>query len=54
VKLTNEHIDYIIKDLNYRGIVAEGIDGEMIDHICSATEAEMADGKNLLKRITVY
>jgi putative ABC transport system permease protein len=49
VKLTNEHIDYIIKDLNYRGVVAEGIEEEMIDHICSATEAEMADGKKFIE-----
>lgn len=42
--LTSEHIDYIIKDLHYRGIVAEGIEGELTDHICSAVETEMAKG----------
>ncbi len=41
MQLTNDHIDYIIKDLQYRGIVVEGIEDEMIDHICSAVEAEM-------------
>ena len=28
--LTNEHIDFIIKDLNYRGIVADDIQDELI------------------------
>ena len=41
MKLESEHIDYIIKDLNYRGIVAEGIQDELIDHVCSAVEKEM-------------
>jgi putative ABC transport system permease protein len=44
MKLSNDHIEYIIKDLNYRGIVAEGIQDELIDHICSAVETEMASG----------
>lgn len=48
VKLTNEHIDYIIKDLNYRGIVVEGIQDELIDHICSAVETEMAGGARFI------
>lgn len=48
VQLTNEHIDYIIKDLHYRGIVAEGVEEELIDHVCSATEGEMARGKRFL------
>ncbi len=41
MKLESEHIDYIIKDLNYRGIVADGIQDELIDHVCSAVEKEM-------------
>jgi putative ABC transport system permease protein len=48
VTLTSEHIDYIIKDLNYRGIVAEGIQDELIDHICSAVETEMANGTRFI------
>ncbi len=48
-ELTKEHIEYIIKDLNYRGIVAEGIEQEIIDHICSATEAEMETGKKFIE-----
>jgi putative ABC transport system permease protein len=46
--LTSEHIDYIIKDLNYRGIFAEGIQDELIDHICSSVETEMATGKKFI------
>lgn len=42
--LSGDHIDYIIKDLNYRGIVAEGIQDELIDHICSSVETEMEGG----------
>ena len=46
--LTGEQTDYIIKDLNYRGIVAEEIQDELIDHVCSAVEAEMAAGKKFI------
>jgi putative ABC transport system permease protein len=44
MNLSEDHINYIIKDLNYRGIVAEGVQEELLDHICSATEAEMEKG----------
>lgn len=47
--LTNEHIDYIIKDLHYRGLVYEGLEGELTDHICSAVEVEMANGKRFIE-----
>src|ERR1043165_8855411 len=46
--LTGEQTDYIIKDLNYRGIVAEEIQDELIDHVCSAVETEMAAGKKFI------
>jgi putative ABC transport system permease protein len=48
VKLTNEHISYIIKDLHYRGIVADGVQDELIDHVCSAVEAEMKNEKKFI------
>jgi putative ABC transport system permease protein len=48
-ELSKDHIDYIIKDLHYRGVVAEGIEEEMIDHICSATEVEMEKGKKFIE-----
>ncbi len=46
--LNSGHIDFIIKDLNYRGIVAEDIQDELIDHVCSAVESEMLEGKNFI------
>lgn len=46
--LTNEHINYIIKDLNYRGIVAEDIQDELIDHVCSAVESEIGRGAKFI------
>jgi putative ABC transport system permease protein len=42
MQLTDEHIDYIAKDLNYRGIVHDGLEQELVDHICSAVEEKMA------------
>jgi putative ABC transport system permease protein len=47
-QLNNEHIDYIIKDLHYRGIVLDGFQDEMADHICSAVEAEMEKEKRFI------
>ena len=44
IHLNSEHIDFIVKDLNYRGIVLEGFQDEIIDHFCTAVEAEM-EGK---------
>jgi putative ABC transport system permease protein len=49
LKLTNEHIDYITKDLTFRGIIADEIQGELIDHICSAVEHEMKNGKRFIE-----
>jgi len=46
--LNSQHIDYIVKDLNYRGIVVEGFQDEIIDHVCSAVEAEMEKGKRFI------
>jgi putative ABC transport system permease protein len=48
VNLTNEHINYIIKDLHHRGIIYEGLQEELIDHICSGVEAEMDGGKKFI------
>ncbi len=46
--LHHDHIDYIIKDLHKRGIVADGIQEELIDHICSAVEIQMSRGIKFL------
>jgi putative ABC transport system permease protein len=48
MSLSNEHIDYITKDLNYRGIVADGIQDELIDHVCSAVEKELKKEKRFI------
>lgn len=47
-QLNNQHIEYIIKDLHYRGIVLDGFEGEMIDHICTAVEEKMTDGQRFM------
>jgi len=46
--LTDDHISYIIKDLNFRGIVADGIQEELIDHICVAVETKMTNGTRFI------
>src|SRR5690606_16913773 len=48
MQLNAEHIAYIIKDLHYRGIVAEGIQDELVDHVCSATENRMQQGHRFI------
>jgi putative ABC transport system permease protein len=53
VKLNNEHIDYIIKDLRYRGVVLENFQDEVIDHVCSAVEKEMENGKRFIDAYTI-
>ena len=47
-QLTSEHINYIIKDLHYRGLVYEPLQNELVDHICSSVENEMEQGKNFI------
>lgn len=44
MELTDSHIDYIIKDLTYRGLIVDGIQSEIVDHICSRVESEMKNG----------
>lgn len=48
MQLTAEHINYIIKDVHYRGIVVDGLKDEIIDHICSSVETEMHSGKRFM------
>ena len=48
MKVTDEHISYIIKDLNYRGIIAAEVQDELIDHVCSAVELKMGEGKKFI------
>jgi hypothetical protein len=44
-QLTDEHINFIIKDLSYRGVVQDDVREEMLDHICCVVETEMNSGK---------
>lgn len=46
--LTSEHIDYIIRDLTYRGIVYDGFHEEIVDHICAIVESEMQKGTRFI------
>jgi len=46
--MTNDHIEYIRKDITYRGVVVEGIQEELIDHICDGVELEMAKGTRFI------
>jgi putative ABC transport system permease protein len=48
MQLTSEHIDYIVKDLNYRGIVLDGFQDELIDHVCSAVERRLVAGQKFI------
>jgi len=49
MKLTDDHIAYIRKDLLYRGLVLESLQDEIVDHICSAVEEAMRDdGKRFI------
>lgn len=48
MQLTAEHIEYITKDIHYRGIVVDGLKDELIDHICSAVETEMEAGRRFI------
>ncbi|HKZ38400.1 MAG TPA: ABC transporter permease, partial [Chryseolinea sp.] len=46
--LNDQHIDYIVIDLRSRGIILEGFEDEMVDHVCSVVEAEMETGKRFI------
>lgn len=48
MQLGEEHIDYIIKDLHRRGLLLEGLSDELVDHVCSAVELKMANGKRFV------
>ena len=48
MQLGNEHIDYIIKDLNFRGLVLDGLQDEVIDHVCTSVERRMETGERFI------
>ncbi len=47
--LNDDHIRYIRQDLAYRGIVADGIQEELLDHVCTLVEEEMANGLRFIE-----
>ncbi|UII22164.1 ABC transporter permease [Fulvivirga ligni] len=49
MQLNDEHINYIISDLRYRGVVLDGLDDELIDHICILVEQKMDQGLRFIE-----
>jgi len=49
VTLTDEHINYIIKDVKYRGIIDDDLGEELIDHICTLVEERMKNGERFIE-----
>lgn len=47
--LTEEHINYIIKDITYRGIVDEELGDELVDHISVLVEEKMKTGLRFIE-----
>lgn len=48
MQLSSENIDFIIKDLNKRGLLLDELRDEVIDHVCSAVEDEMNKGTRFM------
>ena len=46
--LNDQHTAHIIKDLNRPGMVADEIQEELTDHVCSTVEGEMKNGSRFL------
>ena len=44
MELSADQIDYIQKDINYRGIVYDPLEEELLDHICTLVEKKMIKG----------
>lgn len=49
MKLTEENINYIIKDITYRGIVDDELGEELVDHICTIVEQKMEGGERFIE-----
>ncbi len=48
MKLGIDHINYIVRDLYYRGIVIDDLQGELVDHIATSVEKEMEKGTKFI------
>jgi len=42
-KITDKHIDFILSDLNRKGIVLKDLQENIIDHVCCLTETELSE-----------
>jgi putative ABC transport system permease protein len=49
MRLNEEHIDFVVKDLHRRGILLDDLEDEIIDHVCSAVEGKMNDGQRFIE-----
>ena len=49
MKLNNEHIDFIVKDLHDKGILHEELKDEILDHVCAAVETKMQAGERFIE-----
>ncbi|HMQ05910.1 MAG TPA: ABC transporter permease [Saprospiraceae bacterium] len=50
--LNRQHIDYILQDMQYRGMIHQGLQEEILDHICASTEIKMKSGKRFIDAYT--
>lgn len=48
MQLSADQIDYIQKDINYRGIVYDQLEEELLDHVCTLVEEKMAGGSRFI------
>lgn len=48
MKLSADHIYYIVKDLFHRSIVIDDFQNELVDHIASCVERKMEGGKKFV------
>jgi len=49
--LNDEHVAFIIKTLHQRGLLLDGLHDEVVDHVCSAVEDYMNNGKNFAEAL---
>ena len=49
MRLTEEHTNYIIRDIHFRGIVDEELGDELVDHVCILVEERMENGERFIE-----
>ena len=47
--LSDEHINYIARDIQFRGIVDDELGDELLDHICMLVEDRMSQGERFIE-----